>query len=307
MIRKTSILVLTLLASVILTSYAVAAPPKVVCVPAWAPNPAIPHDTWSGKEITLKGTAHDPDGDITLATYEWNFGDGSPVATGTVTNPYVIKASHTYTGNIGDLFVATLKVTHTSGEIGTDQYMVEIKDGTALTVKVNVAIDEGMWRLHKDQIRSTLPDGTPYGFWPYVPYTVSSTGASTEAFEIHGSLPSGNSNDDPYVETVQRGLNYLLSQMYSFPVGLDFTYCPLGNPDVNGNGIGLVCYTDSWRTMYESSITLMAFASSRCPSCVAATGIPEVKGSTYLEIAQDMVNYIAYSQSDPYTGVYEGG
>jgi hypothetical protein len=38
----------------------------VICVPASALNPAVPHDTWSGLEITLKGTAHDPDGDGTL-------------------------------------------------------------------------------------------------------------------------------------------------------------------------------------------------------------------------------------------------
>src|SRR3990172_2169183 len=83
-------------------------PPSVVCVPASALNPAVPHDTWSGLEISLKGTAHDPDGDHTLATYAWDFGDGSPVETGTVTDPYAIEARHTYVGNIEDLFVATL-------------------------------------------------------------------------------------------------------------------------------------------------------------------------------------------------------
>ena len=389
-------------------------PPKVVCVPFDANVITVPHDTWSGLEVTVKGTAHDPDGDATLATYEWNFGDGSPVETGAVTNPYVIEARHTYTGNIGDMFVATLKVTDTSAETGTDQYLVEIKDSSDLAVRVNVAIDEGLWRLHKDQVRGTLPDGTPYGYWPY-PYetttwtrvsgtagditgawqrtsesgnlydltlgsdgswnvvgqivvdcpgtytasgtytydsgtgiltvnttssnfvchgpevgtkqftalsiesttmtwlkdeedwTVSATGASTEAFEIQGTLPNGDPDEDPYVETVQRGLNYLLSQMYSFPVAQDSTYCPQGDPDVNGNGIGLCCYTDQWHSMYESGIALMALASSGCPSCVAATGIPEVVGQTYLDIAQDMVDYFAYAQSDPYTGVYEGG
>ena len=45
---------------------AASGPPSVVNVPASALNPAVPHDTWSGLEITLKGTAHDPDGDHTL-------------------------------------------------------------------------------------------------------------------------------------------------------------------------------------------------------------------------------------------------
>lgn len=309
--RKFSVAALIIFALVTWTAYAQAAPPNAVCVPASALNPVVPHDTWSGLEITLKGTAHDPDGDSTLATYEWDFGDGSPVETGAIADPYVIEARHTYIGNLGDLFVATLRVTDTGGETGTDQYLVEIKDGSDIAVKVNVAIDEGLWRLHKDQVRDTLPDGTPHGYWPYNPWgddwTVSATGASTEAFEIQGTLPDGNPDEDPYVETVQRGLNYLLNQMHSFPVSQDPTYCPLGNPDVNGNGIGLCCYTDNWHSMYESGIALMTLASSGCPNCVAATGNPDVVGRTYLEIAQDMVDYFAYAQSDPATGVYRGG
>ena len=102
-----------------------------------------------------------------MVGYEWDFGDGSPVETGSVTDPYAIEARHIYVGNIGDIFVATLTVTDTSGEIGTDQYLVEIKDGAEMAVQVNVAIDEGLWRLHKDMVRGTFGDGTPYGYWPY--------------------------------------------------------------------------------------------------------------------------------------------
>lgn len=146
-------------------SNAFAATPKVVTVPATAVNPAVPHDTWSGLEISLKGTAHDPDGDSTLDTYEWDFGDGSPPATGSVSNPYVIEERHTYTGAFGDKFVAKLTVTDTDGEIGSDTYLVEIKDGSDLRIKVNVAISEGLWRLHKDMTRGTFTDDIPYGFW----------------------------------------------------------------------------------------------------------------------------------------------
>ncbi len=518
--KKMPIVSIAFVIFVILTVQVYAAPPNVVCVPWVGDKALIPHEAWSGREITLKGTAHDPDGDHELSTYGWDFGDGSPVVSGSVTNPYVIEAKHTYTGDIGDMFVATLKVTDTNNETGIDQYLIEIKDGLNLKVKVNVAIDEGLWRLHKDQVRGTLPDGTPIGYWPYPDgntdimtwtrdsgtagdiigawhytsddgnlydftfnldgsfnisgqivedcpgtytasgtynhdsnrgiltlvitssdfvcngpevgtarflvssmtstamtlqkidmvwtrdsgtagdiigawhytsdegdlyditfnsdssfnisgqiivdcpgtytasgiytydsstgiltwditssnfvcngpevgtarflvssltsttmtlieaggeWTVSATGASTESFEIHGSLPSGNPDENPYVETVKRGLNYLLSQMHSFTISQDITYCPMGNPDVNGNGIGLSCYTDYEHSMYEAGIALMAFASSKCPDCIAATGIPKVVGRKYLDIVQDMVDHLAYSQSDPVTGVFEGG
>ena len=171
------------------TVWAQSAPPEVVCVPATALNPLIPHDTWSGLEITLKGTAHDVDGDNTLSTYEWDFGDGSPVEAGVVVDPYAIEARHAYIGSIGDLFVASLTVADAGGESSVDQYLIQIKDGTKLEVRVNVAIDEGLWRLHKDQVRTTASDGTVLGYWHYPPlspgqWTVAATGASTEAFEI---------------------------------------------------------------------------------------------------------------------------
>ena len=153
-----TILVATALGSVALAQ---SDPPQVVCVPATALNPTVPHDTWSGLEITLKGTAHDPNGDGTLATYEWDFGDGSATVTGAVTDPYAIEASHTYVGNIGDTFIATLRVMDTDGQTGSDQYLVKIMDGADVAVPVNVAIDEGLWRLHKDMVRDTLGDGTP--------------------------------------------------------------------------------------------------------------------------------------------------
>jgi hypothetical protein len=275
----------------------------VVCVPATGLNPTVPHDTWSGLEITLKGTAHDPDGDATLATYEWDFGDGSPVQTGAVTNPYAIEAKHTYVGSIGNLFVATLRVTDTSGDSGSDQYLVQIRDGTDTDVQVNLAIDEGLWYLHKQQIRGTYGDGTDYGYWSAGQWSASNTGASTEAFEIQGSLPDGDVNEDPYVDTVQRGLNYLLANTHVHNVPVQ-TY---GNPDSNGNSKGLGSYTDSYRTMYEVGITLMALASSQSPDRIAETGDATwVKGRKYSDIVQDMVDYLAWGQNEG-SGCNRGG
>ncbi|MEA2075374.1 MAG: hypothetical protein U9O85_06535 [Euryarchaeota archaeon] len=49
------------------------AAPEVICVPV-GPFPTVPHVTWAENEVILKGTAHDPDGDADLATYEWDFG-----------------------------------------------------------------------------------------------------------------------------------------------------------------------------------------------------------------------------------------
>jgi len=272
---------------------------RVVCVPWNAQNVSIPHTTWDGKQITLKGTVRGvPVGETFF--YEWDFGDGSPVVTGSAANPYIIEAVYTYYGPIGKLFAAKLSVTY-NGTTVIGNYLVQVQDGTDLKTKVNLAIDEGLWRLHKEQVRGTYPDGVDYGYWNYS-YPVAATGACIEAFEVQGHLPEGNIDKDPYVETVQRGLNYLLAQTRVVSIPLQ----EAGNPDTNGNGIGLACY--GTYDGYECGITLMTFASSKAPERIAQTGdATYVKGRKYKDIVQDMVDFIAYAQTDPSCGVYRGG
>lgn len=288
-------------------------PPEVVTAPFHGEVLVVPHDTWIGKETIFKGTAHDPDGDGTMVAYKWDFGDG--YSTGWIggVDPYVIEARHTYTGTMADgtpygpgkYFTAWLYVEDDTGLVGQDSYFVAIRDLT-LEVEINVALDNGLWWLHKQQIRGTYPDGAGYGYWDIGGCNVASTGAAVEAFELQGHLPKGDPYDiseDPYVETVQRGLNYLFDHMVEVPVSEDPVYCPFGDPDVNGNGIALA----SWQChqMYEPGIVLMTMGSSKASDRIATTG--PVAGRTYLEITQDMVDYMAWGQSDPYTGNYEGG
>jgi M6 family metalloprotease-like protein len=290
--------------------------PEVICIPFHGERLAVPHDAWIGKEIILKGTAHDKDGDGTMVAYKWDFGDGYATDWISGVNPYMIEAKHTYTGTMADgtpygpgkYFTAWLYVKDNEDLVGKDSYFIAIRDKT-LDVEVNVGLDNGLWWLHKQQIRATYGDGTEYGYWQSsYGYHVAFTAASTEAFELQGHLPSGNRGENPYVETVQRGLNYLFNQFHTHSISQHATYCPLGNPDVNGNGIGLACFTgEITRQIYESGIALMTISSSGAPNRIAATGIADVVGRAYKDIVQDMVDFMAWAQSDPYTGVYEGG
>lgn len=290
--------------------------PEVVCVPFHGELLGVPHDAWIDREIILKGTAHDEDGDDTMVAYKWDFGDGYSTDWISGVNPYVIEARHTYTGTMADgttygpgkYFTAWLYVEDNEGLVGEDSYFIAIREKT-LEVEVNVALDNGLWWLHKQQIRDTYADGEPYGYWhsAYGSH-VSHTAAATEAFELMGHLPKGDPYDiseDPYVETVQRGLNYLFNHFYTYSISQHSTYSPFGNPDVNGNGIGLLC--KDYRDLYDTGMALMTISSSGAPDRIATTGSANVKGRAYKDIAQDMVDYLAWGQSDPYTGVYEGG
>ena len=274
---------------------AYAAPPVVKTVPWVASNPLIPHDTYSGKSIRLKGTS-----DIQAATYTWDFGDGSPVATGAVTDRYAIEASHVYTGAVGTIFSATLTVTNTAtNESASKPYFVRIEAQT-LAVETNIAIDEGLWYLHKTQNRYATA-GIDYGSWNSSGAASSSyhgiSAANVNAFEVNGHRESGSA-DSPYTETVARGMRFIFTQLSARGIGLQTDPVNGGNynPDVNGNGIGLYNSQDE---AYQSGMFLDAIVASGTPNAVASTGSsPYVAGRKYLDIAQDMVDSISFCQYD---------
>lgn len=292
---------------------------QAICVP-WQPsNHAIAHYTYDGKEITLKGIAR---GDA--AEYYWDYGDGSPAMAWTaISNPYNLGVKHTYSGIPGQLFIATLHVKNTTGDVEvSDTYPVKVYLSTDEgipsheDVRINIAIDEGLWFLHTNMTRNTYGAGEPgygqpYGYWNYNgeggDYTVASTGASVDAFQLHGSKANGDYDGDPYVETVQRALNYLLTYAFSFAIDAETA----GNPDTNGNGIGIVInYSSSIsnnRQTYIGGICMVALASSGAPARVATTGRANVYGRTYADIVQDMADFFAWGQNDAEDGNYRGG
>ena len=134
------------LMSPLLGLVASAAPPVVMTVP-WVPsNPLVPHSTYTGKTITLKGTC-----DVQGANfaYSWDFGDGTAPATGTVSNKEVVQATHAYVSAFNPVYTATLTVQNTTtGETANARYYVKMEPKT-LPVEVNIAIDEGLWYLWK--------------------------------------------------------------------------------------------------------------------------------------------------------------
>ena len=140
---------------------------------SWKPSdPNIEHYTYSGAQTTLKGIAR---GGAT--EYYWDYGDGSPAMSWTsISNPYNLGVLHTYTGLPGQLFIATLFVRDGSGNEAQDQYSIKIYESSDLRnpdhldVRINMAIDEGLWWLHTTMIRGTFGAGAPgygqpYGYW----------------------------------------------------------------------------------------------------------------------------------------------
>jgi hypothetical protein len=311
MMKKRALPVLMVLAVLFMTAIsASAAVDRVLCVP-WEGNPAMSHTAISDQAVKVMAVIY---GDATggTVTYSWDFLDGTAPTTGTIAVPangiYNLEVLHTFAGeSVGSTFPTVLTI---DGK--TDIYNIIIATDTNDS-RVNIAIDKGLWYLHKQMYRTNVgAPSVPGGYWDDNGYLVGSTGAAVWAFEVQGHLLPVESNplrplEDPYVETVQRGINYLLSRTFNQAMNLQTHGWPEDydgdNANNDGNGYGLVCYYDSGHTNYELGIAMGAIAGSGAPNAKAttaynATYAPYVVGRTYKEIVQDMVDWYAWSQND---------
>ena len=286
----------------------VLAAPQAICV-RWQASEGRAHPTYSGKEITLKGVAR---GGAT--EFRWDYGDGGSTAWAPITDSYNLGVKHAYTDLVGTEFTATLHVKDAEQE-ATDTYPVKIYLSADLAVpeeldvRRDVSIDEGLWYLHTHLVRGSYGGGAPgygqpYGNWLDVAYGshMAATGASLNSFHVNGHKLIGDYDGDPYVETVRRATNYVLVNTYSYAISQQ----PAGNPDTNGNGIGLGYLYDSSQ-VYVGGICTTALASSGSPNYTAPVGANNVYGRTILDIVQDMVDFFAWGQNDPSSGMYRGG
>jgi len=302
--------ILAVVAAILLPAAAMAAPPVVKTVPWVATNPLIAHDTYPGKAVTLKGTS-----DVQGAnfTYRWEFGDGSANATGTVTNMWAIEASHTYAGTVGDIFAATLTVTNTTtAESGSATYLVKMQS-KSLEVEANVAIDEGLWYLHKNFYRY-VNGGKDYGTWMtscgggVCGGYIALQAANATAFFVNGHRVDGLPSN-PYTDTVQRAMRRFFDSIssgaapsqtytagaYGAALGTIESDCSDCTPaDPSSNGLFLYIGNDT----YQMGMVVTAVAASGTPAWVTDTGGANVLGRTYRAILQDLVDWYVYAQEE---------
>ncbi|BES64355.1 hypothetical protein SANA_07940 [Gottschalkiaceae bacterium SANA] len=132
---------------------------------------------------------------------------------------------------------------------------------------------------------------------------IARTGLALLKFETHAlndpEFGTPFHVDYPFKENVENGLDYLFAHAVSTPIGLQTA----GDPDSNGNGNGVVFALGGYET-YTTSIALMAIIASSTPDRLVVTG--PLTGETYGDVAQDVVDYLAYGQTDP-TSKFRGG
>ena len=315
-------------------------PPTAMTVPFQAASPTVPHTSWSGNPVTLKGTMTSPAWGTDSFTYDWDPGDGGAHCIGAVTNQYDVECTHTYTGAVGNVFVAVLNVTDTTTGLvapvsncplsitqGACYYTSLNNPPPNLAVEVNNAIDNGLWYLHKYMKHTTSGYGAPIGNWQSVGGNADSisaggTGVDAQncaAFENSGFLET-NIPPNPYSADVALCLAGVFDQLTTFGISpVNDAVFGSFNPDSNGNGIAVEHngYPENYQTgMMMDAIVASGEKTTAVPAGTTvgteAAGLGSGLGGlyTYQDAVKDMADAYAYCQAPSYNswGVnYAGG
>ncbi|NOQ37295.1 hypothetical protein GQ472_00275 [archaeon] len=170
----------------------------------------------------------------------------------------------------------------------------------ATEVEINNSIMMGLEWLANDQ------EGD--GSWPDYYGDEATTGLALLKLCEYAKEQGLDPYDPDYIysSNVTAGLNYLYSRMSVVDLSLqNHTAGASGmidDPDSNGNGVGI--YMSGYNS-YTTGIGLSALSVCGLPERVVNAPNTVVDGMTQAQIAQDMVDWLAYAQSDynyDYTG-----
>ena len=140
------------------------------------------------------------------------------------------------------------------------------------------------------------------GAWNLGYYPVGSTAFAVLKFEHHAKYILGiDPFDDDYIykDNIVNGLNYLFNHSYYIDIDNQTVPAPRNDdPDGDGDGKGIFFVSDTpdRRSPYETGIMMMTLEASCSKTRKVQYG--EHAGLTYLEVMQDMVDYISWAQQD---------
>src|ERR1017187_9426713 len=205
---------LAVIAAMFLLLPAMSAAGLTVLTVPWDPtNPLSPHTTYpidATTEVTVTLAATVPAGVIAgdSVSVTWHFGDGSSDTTFPLSNIYDISTTHQYpaSAGVGTAYTATVTVTDTTQSTsGTANYYLTQQCGpasaspctpaAALQSKVNVAIDNGLWYLHRTMWRNSTVVGSntvQWGGWDTQNYSCPTVGGNAYACTYYGVINAAN-------------------------------------------------------------------------------------------------------------------
>ena len=252
---------------------------------------------------------------VTPTTYSFNFGDGTPNATGTVTDRSYIAVTHNFAAS--GTFTATLEVTR-DGVTETASTIVRVFEPTLISpeqirgVRINSAIEDGLRYLWVNQAAraSGFPANVTTNWGSSYPESFAAL--IVLAFENHGyQLPNDDSVPTGLYEKyiVRRGMNFVIDRLRQF----NLTAQAAGDPCVNVDDGPAPCVglrQTQQQEGYATALAILPLAASHALSRrVTEVGGTQssgfVAGKTYGEILQRLVNGMAFGQGE--SGFGRGG
>ena len=263
-------------------------------------------------------------GSATGETYTWSFSANANVTvtddgslTGAVGNDRNIVENVTF-GLIGSTraFInATLTVDDGAGGIDSDLVQIDIVDPTDpisdtalenLQIDVNIAIEDAMRALYLNQ----RPDGR----WRHSTLDndvrdCGTTGFTVWGFANSGHQPTNDIDTDIYAEFVQQGVRFMLGLAQLQAV---IFQANIGNPDrdLNDRILSLCGNSFTNEVGYANPIgtasILAAFDGAPNTFVPPGSFAGQREGDTYFDVVQDLIDWIAYAQSEG-AGIDRGG
>lgn len=266
-----------------------------------AVRPGPPFVVWGnvgGGTGAANGSAYvisfSPNPDLAIAT-DGNLG-------GTVTNDRFVFEEVSFTllnGSTREFVDATLTVTNgpNSGSRTVGLVVIDNNDpqsNTALEgqgIDVNIAIQHGLRWLYLNQAANgSWSTSTIAGQFP-----CAGASFTAWAFQNQGHLPTNDPSVDIYASTVQRALDYILSQVQVLP-GISAPNGPGGVSDLNADGV-TVNLCPGQDSGYAAPVAAAAIIASGSPDAIVAVPGSPVNGWTYRRVIENFIDWSGQTQS----------
>ncbi|MFX1281408.1 MAG: NosD domain-containing protein [Promethearchaeota archaeon] len=156
--------------------------------------------------------------------------------------------------------------------------------------EIEVAIEAGLaWLAGRQN-----PDGS-FGYWEIL----ATTAFVVLKFETYAIESGIDPLDESYIyyDQVRGGLDFLFADAHTIPLSIQ----PAGDPDANGNGLGIYFGSIEHHRIYSTSVAMMALASSTHPEMIVDVS-GDIVGKTYQLVLEDTVDYLAFAQNELYPG-----
>lgn len=171
--------------------------------------------------------------------------------------------------------------------------MLGIQAQAATQTEINDAIQDGLaWLVTQQNADGSFGIGAN---------PVAYTAVAVLAFENEGYFPGPDSSVPSPVGSYARRVEDGLDFIFNYAKMTAMSVQPAGNPDSDGDGIGVSFWDDIInREVYETGMVMQTIVASNTQDRVVTTGA--CSGWTYKEVMVDVVDWAAFAQVDAGSG-----